>query len=191
MIKIDRASLDQEVYDTLFERSSIQEFRANEVVVGIGSMCNYLFFIEKGMLRNFYFDQKGNDITHWFACEDMITTVPPSFFNQEPSIFGIEAVENTTARVLTRSQLEEGFQRSIALERFVRLLTTNIMIALGKKIVALQTMSAEDRYDELIKTYPDIFRRAKLGHIAGYLGVKQQSLSRIRTLKRTNDQFLT
>ncbi|MEM9936758.1 MAG: Crp/Fnr family transcriptional regulator [Bacteroidota bacterium] len=191
MIKIDLTSLDQEVYDTLFEWSSLKEFKANEVVIELGSTCNYLFLIEKGMLRNFYYDQKGNDITHWFACEDMITTVPPSFFNLEPSIFGIEAIEDTTARVLTRSQLEEGFQNSIELERFVRLLTTNIMIALGRKIVALQTKSAEDRYDDLIASHPDIFYRAKLGHIAGYLGIKQQSLSRIRMAKKTNNRFLT
>ena len=55
------------------------------------------------------------------------------------------------------------------------------MMALGKKVIYLQNKSAKERYDDLLKTHPDIFQRAKLGHIAGYLGVAQQSLSRIRS----------
>ena len=54
------------------------------------------------------------------------------------------------------------------------------MITLGRKIIDLQTKNAEARYNEVIENYPDIFRRVNLGHIASYLGMTQQSLSRIR-----------
>ena len=56
---------------------------------------------------------------------------------------------------------------------------------LGEKIIDLQTKTAEYRYDQLLAIHPNIFQRAKLGHIAGYLGIKQQSLSRIRALKNS------
>ena len=69
------------------------------------------------------------------------------------------------------------------LERFFRLLVTDVMIMLGKKIIDLQTQSAEFRYNQLLITHPDIFKRAKLGHISRYLGITQQSLSRIRAHK--------
>ncbi|MEM6320525.1 MAG: cyclic nucleotide-binding domain-containing protein [Bacteroidota bacterium] len=166
-------------------------FRAKEMVVSIGDVCDKIFLIEKGMLRNFYYDRKGNDITHWFASEHMIMTIPPSFFKREPSNFGIEAIEDTIVQAMSFHQMEEELKKSIKLERFYRLLATDIMIMLGRKVIDLQTQTAEYRYDQLLQTHPDIFQRAKLGDIAGYLGIKQQSLSRIRKLKRYGKHFLT
>jgi len=96
----------------------------------------------------------------------------------------MEAIEQTTGRALSFDQLEEALKESIQLERFIRLLVTDIMILLGRKVIDLQTQSAEYRYDQLLETHPDIFKRAKLGHISGYLGIKQQSLSRIRAQKQ-------
>ncbi len=183
MIRIDINALEDEVRHILLEKPQLLRFRANESVLEMGKVCNYIFFIERGMFRNFYYDPKGNDITHWFASENMVVTAPPSFFKREPSFFGIEAIEDTGVRALSFNQLEEAFKESIKLERFVRLLVTDVMIALGQKIVDLQTQTAEYRYEQLLKTHPDIFQRAKLRHIAGYLGVKQQSLSRIRASK--------
>lgn len=184
MIKIDLDSLHKEVYHALFERSVPERFQRNAVVLEIGAMCNHLYYIEKGMLRNHYYDRKGNDITHWFASEDMIVTSPPSFFQREPSFFRIEAIEETHVRAISKEQLDKALEESQHLERFFRLLVTDIMIMLGRKIISLQTQNAEDRYNELLETHPDIFQRANLGHIAGYLGIKQQSLSRIRASMR-------
>lgn len=184
MIKIDLNAIDPEVHQILFQQSSRLNFQRNEIVVEFDSICNHIFYIEKGMLRNFYYDRSGNDITHWFAREQMIVTAPPSFFHREPSFFAIEAIEETSVRALTYDQLEDAFQSSHSLERFFRLLVTDVMIKLGRKIIDLQTKTAEERYYELIEMHPDIFHRAQLGHIAGYLGIKQQSLSRIRAAKR-------
>lgn len=184
MIRIDLNALEDDVKMVFFEKTELVSFDTNEVVVELGKVCKYLFLIEKGMLRNYYYDQKGNDITHWFASEDMIVTAPPSFFRQEPSTFRIEATEPTTVYAISYEKLNKEFEKSIHLERFFRELVTEIMITLGQKIISLQTKNAEYRYDELLRTHPDIFQRAKLGHIAGYLGMRQQSLSRIRALKR-------
>ncbi len=185
MIKLDFNSFENEIQQTFFKEAQQFEFQKNEIVVRMGTICNHLFFIEKGMLRNFYYDNNGHDVTHWFAREEMIVTAPPSFFKREPSFFGIEAVEHTIVRAVSYEKLEEKLEASIQLERFFRMLATDIMIMLGKRIIDLQTQSAEYRYDQLLMTHPDIFRRAKLGHISGYLGIKQQSLSRIRALKRS------
>ncbi|MEL6867760.1 MAG: Crp/Fnr family transcriptional regulator, partial [Bacteroidota bacterium] len=111
-------------------------------------------------------------------------TVPPSFFSQAPSSFNIEAIEKTSVRAVTHEQLERVLQKEPHLERYFRIIVVEIMIALGQKIVHLLTKSAEERYQEMIEKYPDIFSRANLGHIAGYLGITQQSLSRIRTPRK-------
>ncbi|CAM1345436.1 Crp/Fnr family transcriptional regulator [Tenacibaculum amylolyticum] len=181
MIKIDPTLIDDDVFQTLFVTSTELHFKRNEIIVESGKVCNYLFLVQKGMLRSFYYDKKGNDITNWFSSEDMLITSAHSFFKRHPSFLNIEAIEDTTVRAITHQQLEEAFQKSHSLERFGRLFTIEVMLAVGKKAIYLQTKSAKERYHELLKTYPDIFNRAKLRHIAGYLGIAQQSLSRIRS----------
>ena len=185
MIKINNNSIDPVLYQTILKRTQQMYFPANTMVVHAGDTCKYLFLIEKGMLRNFYYDQKGNDITHWFANEDTLVTIPPSFFKQKASPFGMEAIEDTSVRAISFYELEKSFQEFPILERLARLFVTDVMIKLGEKIIDLQTKTAEYRYDQLLAIHPNIFQRAKLGHIAGYLGIKQQSLSRIRALKNS------
>ena len=85
MIKLDIDSF--EIQNIFFKQAQQFKFGKNEIVVKTGTVCNYLFLIEKGMLRNYYYDKNGNDITHWFSSENMIVTVPPSFFKKEPSFF--------------------------------------------------------------------------------------------------------
>ena len=180
MIKIDSAILNSEAFTSLLEKVESLTFKKGEVILKGGEICKYLFIVENGLLRNFYYDGKGNDITHWFAKEKMIITAPESFFNQEKSFFNIEAIEDTRVIAIRFEVLEKAFEGSKAIERFGRILTTQIMITLGRKIIDLQTKNAEARYNEVIENYPDIFRRVNLGHIASYLGMTQQSLSRIR-----------
>lgn len=179
MIKINQDLLNNEI-EILYKNSLRISYRRNDTLVEIGKVCPYLFYVEKGLLRNFYFDRKGNDITHWFSKEEMIVTSLSSFFKKEPSEFAIEALEDTTVRALTYEQLEKTIENSVQLERFGRLLMTESMITLSKKVIDLQTKTAEERYNELIKNYPNIFQRTKLKYLASYLGVAQQSLSRIR-----------
>lgn len=180
MIQIDPESLDLSTYETLIETSVLQSYKKGDLLVEEGRTCSYLFLVEKGLLRSFYYDEKGNDVTHWFAAETMIMTSPASFFNREESFFYIQALENVEVRAITLDALEQAFEQSKSLERFGRILATEMLILFGHKIVDLQTKSAEVRYRELLQTYPDIFQRTKLGHIASYLGIAQQSLSRIR-----------
>lgn len=180
MIKIDPNTLKSDVFKALFEKAESLSFKKGELILKAGEICKYMFLVKNGLLRNFYYDIKGNDITHWFAKEEMLATAPPSFFNQEKSFFNIEAIEDTQVIAIKHNILEDAFDESRVIERFGRVLTTQIMISLGRKIVDLQTKNAEARYHELIENYPDIFRRANLGHIASYLGITQQSLSRIR-----------
>ena len=89
MIKIDSAILNSEAFTSLLEKVESLTFKKGELILKGGEICKYLFIVENGLLRNFYYDGKGNDITHWFAKEKMIITAPESFFNQEKSFFNI------------------------------------------------------------------------------------------------------
>jgi len=180
MVTIDWETVDAEIKELFATQTEVRSFSRDELLLSAGSVCDHLYLIEEGMLRNFYLDPKGNDITHWFSGKDTLVTAPPSFFKREPSFFSIEAIEDTTARVITYQQLEQVFALAPKLERFGRELAIETMITLGQKVIDLQTKTAEERYNDLLATHPNIFQTAKLGHIAGYLGITQQSLSRIR-----------
>jgi len=69
MIKLE---LDPDIRDLLYQKSQPFEFAKNEMIIQMGTVCKYVFFIEQGMVRNFYYDQNGHDVTHWFSSEKMM-----------------------------------------------------------------------------------------------------------------------
>jgi len=184
MIKFNPAILESKPFAELIEQSEYLTFEKKEIIVQANHVCNYLYLIETGLLRSYYFDLKGNDITHWFASESMLMTIPPSFFNREESQFNLEAIERTTVRAFSIDLLENAFEKHRIIETFCRVMVTQTMISLGKKVINMQTKSAEERYKDLKANYPGISKRASLGQIASYLGITQQSLSRIRSKKK-------
>ncbi|BAO76604.1 Crp/Fnr family transcriptional regulator [Winogradskyella sp. PG-2] len=184
MIKFNPVILESKPFAELIEQSEYFTFEKKEIIVQANHVCNYLYLIESGLLRSYYLDLKGNEITHWFASESMFMTIPPSFFNREESQFNIEAVEKTTVRAFSIDLLENAFEKNRVIETFCRVIVTQVMISLGKKVIDLKTKTAEERYKELKVIYPNIFKRASLGQIASYLGITQQSLSRIRSKKK-------
>ena len=184
MIVFNPAILESKPFSELIEQSEYVTFEKKEIIVQSNKICNYLYLVETGLLRSYYFDLKGNDITHWFASESMLMTIPPSFFNREESQFNLEAVEKTKVRAFSIDLLENAFEKHRIIETFCRVMVTQTMISLGNKVMDLQTKTAEVRDDDLKANYPGISKRASLGQIASYLGITQQSLSRIRSKKK-------
>jgi len=181
MVKFNPVILETKEFSELIEQSERITFKKRELIVQPGKICNYLYLIETGILRSFYLDVNGNDITHWFAQENMLMTIPPSFFYAKVSEFGLESIEQSTVRAFSRQMLEDAFEKHRIIETFCRVMVTQTMISLGQKVVDLKSKTAEERYEQLKENYPDISSRASLGQISSYLGVTQQSLSRIRS----------
>jgi CRP-like cAMP-binding protein len=145
-----------------------------------GDTRSPIFVVQTGLLRMFYYDAKGNDITHWFAAEENIISDPATYFDQMPSNYLIEALEDCTVRSLDLKELNRLCEEHHEIEHFGRMLTLRIAMELNSKLMDIQFKSAKERYVGLIESKPDIFQRTKLGHIASYLGITQVSLSRIR-----------
>lgn len=180
MIRLDSIPFDDETLSVILNISEPKTFQKGQLMLSEGEVCRYLFLVEKGLLRLFFYDKAGNDITHWFAAEEMLLTDPGSYFNQTPSFFSIQAIEETTVKSIYFETLERAMDESHKLERLGRIYAMNTLVMMEHRIIDWQVKSAEERYIELIENYPNLFRRTKLGHIASYLGITQQSLSRIR-----------
>ena len=102
MVKFDPFILETKEFLELIEQSERITFDKKELIVQPGKICDYLYLVETGILRSFYVDLNGNDVTHWFAQENMLMTIPPGFFNEEVSQFGLESIEQTTVRAFSR-----------------------------------------------------------------------------------------
>jgi CRP-like cAMP-binding protein len=145
------------------------------------SICKNLGFVTKGLFRIYYADPKsGDEINLWFFKENEFMVSFKSFIAQIPCYYTIEAMEDSEVFQISHPDLLKLFQSSPVWERFGRLLAEQYFYGSQARTESFIFNSPEERYLELIKTSPEIFKRVSLIHIASYLGIKSQSLSRIR-----------
>lgn len=164
----------------LSQRFKLENHSKESILLKEGDLCRKLYTIQKGCLRFYYIDTEGKDITHWFSFEGDFMTELNSFFSQAPSDFYLETLEDCQLLTLNLDDikvLSKEFPEYYIMESIV---LRNAALELGEKIKDLQFRDAKTRYLNLIKKQEDILLRVSLGHIASYLGITQQSLSRIR-----------
>lgn len=145
-----------------------------------GQKCDYLYYVVSGFVRVYYLDLDGNEITHWFGAKDSIITSPFSYVKGETNILFFEALEDTELLLITSHQIEKLIKSLPQVGVAFRHMNAEFAMVLSRRIMSLHTQTAEERYLRLMEEHPLLFQKAKLSHIASFLGVTQQSLSRIR-----------
>ncbi len=145
-----------------------------------GEVANNLAFIKSGCLRSYKIDAKGNENVIQIGLEDYWISDLYSFLTRTPSIMAIEALEDTEVLLLSFYNLERLYLDVPIIERFFRKLFEKAYLSSQDRINSTLSVSAEERYLNIIKSHPDIIRRVPLIHIASYLGITPESLSRIR-----------
>lgn len=157
-----------------------ETFAKGHKIINQGKICKKLYFIEKGLARSFYYNDNGKEITAWFFDEGGFMTSAESFFQKSPSFYETELLEDSTLYAITNSELEKLFQKYHAMERFGRLLSVQLLSDVLDNLNALKFKIAKERYDFMINKFPTISYRVPLGDMASYLGITQETLSRIR-----------
>lgn len=183
MVRTDKYVTLQDIYkwsDILGLKIDRAEVKKGEVFLKQGQKCDYFYYIIEGLMRMFYYDREGHQVTHWFSSQDMMITSPDSFFNNNENILNFEALEDCELLLVTREHLKLASKNVPGFDVVYRKLIVDFTILLSRRVMSIHTESAEYRYLQLIKQHPNIFRRTKLSHIASYLGITIQSLSRIR-----------
>lgn len=153
------------------------------MVLSDGQTCRKLYFLEKGTLRTFYYHME-RDITSWFYKEGNLMSSWYSFYNQTPGFEYIETLEDTTLWAISYQKYQQLLQRSFEFQQFGRLLAEEQVAFIDYYSKGYMFLSAKEKYNLLIAHFPDIELRVKLGHIASYLGISQETLSRIRAGKQ-------
>lgn len=151
----------------------------NERLIKEGQVCNYLCFVESGLLRQFYYNGE-KEVTDYFAFENKLVAGIGSLFSRKPGRKIIEALEPSSLLAISHQNLQQMFAKHHNVERLGRILAIDAFIAMEERIYSLQFHSAKKKYDDLLKNNPTILQRAPLGQIASYLGITQVTLSRIR-----------
>ena len=165
---------------SFIERVSVRhEYPKHQVLLQEGQVCNYLFFVADGLARNFYY-KDGRDVTTWFGTNGMFLTDLDSLINRQPSRFTIETLELTVLYTVYHENLERLFASSRALERAGRLSTLDNFVILENRLFALQFHTAQERYGNFLRMFPGLINRVPLTHIASYLGITLETLSRVR-----------
>ena len=159
---------------------SQKKLTKNDFLLKEGKVCNEYFFLENGFIRAFAHDIEGNDVTTNFYSGNQVVFEVSSFFNHTPSKENIQATEDCEGWYITYEQLNNLFHSMYEFRDFGRAILVKVFSALKVRMLSMITETAEQRYDALLKTNPEIFQHAALKHIASYLGITDTSLSRIR-----------
>lgn len=159
--------------------SKILNFEKATMLVKEGQLADKTYFIVNGCARAFYL-KEGKDITDWFAFENDFISSIHSFFLNVPSPHYIELLEPTTFLEISRDTVLELCDKYHDFDRLGRIIATNTMLKLQQRIVSIQFETALQKYNSLLNIRPDITQRVSLTHIASYLGITLETLSRIR-----------
>ncbi len=145
-----------------------------------GKVCSHVYFLEKGCLRGFY-NLDGKEITYWFAFENNFVTSFFSFITRKPCVENIQLIEDCTLWSVSYDSLQKLYGQHSDIERLGRIMHERYYVMLEERFVSNHFKEAKERYDNLMTNAPHILQRVPLGYIASYLGITQETLSRIRS----------
>ena len=159
----------------------LKKLKKKQYLLQEGDVVRYDYFVNKGCLKTYTIDEKGQEHVVQFSIEDWWTGDMYSFLTQKPARYTIDAIEDTELLCLERNALEELYIKIPKFERFFRHLLQNAFISLQERIIANLSQPADERYCTFINKYPLMEKRLPLKQIASYLGITPESLSRIRS----------
>ena len=158
----------------------VKKLRKRQYLLQEGEICKSVAFVSKGMLRSYFVDEKSNEHIIQFAPEGWFISDLYSFITEDSSNLNIDAIEDSelvlvsqAAHVLLENIIPEFF-------KFNYIQYRGAYIALQKRLTNIFTHSAEEKYIKLLSIYPDIMQRVPQHMIASYLGLKPETLSRVR-----------
>lgn len=174
--------LTEDCKKEFLKNSKIKTFSKGEVVVKEGQYSKKAFLIMKGCARAYYL-KDGKDISDWFTFENQFMAAIVSFFNEVPSPHYVEFLEDSIALEFSKDTVQELSRKHHDFESFIGKVVTETMIGLCERLNTIQFAKADERYQQLLQIYPGITQRIPLRHIASYLGITLETLSRIRNQK--------
>lgn len=175
-------------YNVKFSSESIEnfesiltrkEYKKDEMILDEGQTSRYIYIIEKGMIRQFYY-KDGRDITEHFSCEGNIATCLESLFLQKPTHLLVQALEPSTIFLLDYDKWKKLCDEVPEINQLYRAVMEYKLVVSQQKADSWRFENSRERYDRFCKEFPSVSRRASVAHIASYLLMTPETLSRVR-----------
>jgi len=154
----------------------------DHMLVRGNSVSDYLYFIEKGIARIYYYKNK-KEVTEWIAMDQQFFLSITSFFERTPSHLIIQTLEPSEVYGIHHNDLMSLADKHHDIEKLLRKMVTGSLILSQIRMDSIQFETAQQRYERLLKVSPNIIQRVALTYIASFLGVTLETLSRIRSGK--------
>ncbi len=176
-------SLSSQAEEYIYSISKEKMVSKGEILIREGQTVNKTFFVTQGSLRSFCIDKEGKEHTLQFAIKDWWISDFIAIFNNEPASLTVECITDATVIEFNAQKLDEIYLQFPEFEAFQRKNLERHVVSLHKRILNQLQLTALERYNLFLEQYPNIEQHVPNYHIASYLGITQQSLSRVRAEK--------
>lgn len=155
------------------------KFQKGNTILPEGKVCTALYYVERGMVRQYYYKNK-RDVTEHFSFEGRIVFCIESYLKQEPSRLIVEALENSKLYAIPYADLNNLMVRNQEMEMLYRKILEHVAISSQEHADSQRFENAAERYERLLREKPEIVLRAPMVHIASFLQMTPETLSRVR-----------
>ena len=172
--------LTKEECESATENFQLESFAKNDYFVTQGKVCRKLAFIAEGIMRYCMFRDDGSDVTCFFMCENDFVGDPDSFFQQKPSDKNVQALTDCQLITISYDNMQKLLQNVPRGKEVNAAIAHYVTMRMLHQRTFLLNLDATVRYKEFMREYPHVLQRVPLSYVANFLGIAQQSLSRLR-----------
>lgn len=168
-------------FDYVFSHFTTKKFKKHQFVLQEGENVPNDYFILNGCLKSYFTDDKGKEHILAFGIQDWWITDYQAYYNQSIATINIDCIEDSEVLCLSFQNREKLCAEIHKIEHFFRKKTNKRNVALQQRILSLLSNNAKEKYDQLLRLYPELFQKVPKQLIASYLGVTRETLSRLNS----------
>ncbi|MBB6461965.1 Crp/Fnr family transcriptional regulator [Flammeovirga kamogawensis] len=162
---------------TYFEIKSIKK---NDILIEAGKVCDWIAFVNSGILRNYYTSSKEDEVTYCITFPNTFISAYSSFITTKKTFENIHAIVDSELLVIKKSDYQNLLNSSENWLKFSKYFSEQSYVLMENRLISLQMETAEKRYLDLMNNYPEYIQNIPLKYISSYLGITQRHLSRLR-----------
>lgn len=168
---------ESDIVESKFQEITVAK---GDTILSAGQLVPHQYYVQSGCLRTFFIDASGKEHTIQFAIHDWWISDYTAFFTGGRAILFIECVNDATIYRISKESMEQLYLEVPSIETFFRIKMERFFASFQLRILSDLALSAKEKYKKFIATYPNIEKNIKNYHIASYLGITTESLSRVR-----------
>ncbi len=161
-----------------------KDLKKGAFILEQGEICGFEGFVVEGCFRTYIIDEKGKEYTLYFAVQDWWLMDIDSFMNRIPSDLNIRALEDSKVLIISRADKMALYNSLPVVEKLFRIMSQKALVAWQRRLIRNHCFTAKERYFHFIETYPDISSKLSAKHIASYLGISHEFLSKIKKSRK-------